>query len=259
MVMLDKLVIGEQNGCPSRKLHLGMNRTDSTLLSGRNHIEWGKNSGALVKLRWQELPDYCSQRRRRATGWARRGRFLLASAAIGMMQAVEDRCGQETSVLRWVWLSGQARVAGQRLMASMFVVIANILIEDLPKAAFVQHDQTIQAFPTDGTDHAFDIGILPRRSECGANLLDAQGLHRLSELGAIDAVVVAQQESRRRIIGEGLDDLESRPISGWVRRHVDVQDSSILVSKKNEYIEHSERDRRHDEEIAGDDLIGVVG
>ena len=144
-------------------------------------------------------------------------------------------------------------------MASMFVVIANILIEDLPQTVLVQHDQMIQAFPTDRTDYAFDIGILPRGAKCSANLFDAHGLHCSTELGAIDAVIVAQQESWCRIVGKSLDDLPCRPIGGWVSRHVDMQDLAITVAKKDEYIKHSERNRRHGEEVAGDDLVSMVG
>ncbi len=93
--------------------------------------------------------------------WARRGRFFSASAAISMMQATEDRRCLQPAILWWVRLSRQGSVALQRLMASLLVIVANIFIENFSQAGFVQHNQAIQAFPTDGADHSFDIGILP--------------------------------------------------------------------------------------------------
>ena len=37
----------------------------------------------------------------------------------------------------WIWRSGQGSIAIQRQMASMFVVVANILIENLPQPFLV--------------------------------------------------------------------------------------------------------------------------
>ena len=67
-------------------------------------------------------------------------------------------------------------------MASMFVVVANILIEDLSQPLLVQHNQTIQAFSTDRADHAFDICILPGGTISSADLFDTHELHYSSEL-----------------------------------------------------------------------------
>ena len=78
------------------------------------------------------------------------------------MQTAEDRRGQEGPIRRRVQPSWPGRIAHQGLMASVAIVVTNILIQNLPQAVLAQHNQMIQAFSADGSDHTFDIGILPR-------------------------------------------------------------------------------------------------
>ncbi len=68
-----------------------------------------------------------------------------------------------------------------------------------------------------------------------------------------------QQESRHGVIREGLAGLLCCPGRRWIGGNIDVQDSSVIVTKKNKDIEHLECDRRYGEEVTGNNLIGMVG
>ncbi len=54
--------------------------------------------------------------------------------------------------------------------------------------SLVDHDHVVDAVPADGTDHSFDVGILPRGAVRGDDLFDSHGLNTQPELGAINAV-----------------------------------------------------------------------
>ena len=78
-------------------------------------------------------------------------------------------------------------------MASVLIIVTDIFIENLPQAGFVQHNQAIQAFPTNGPDHSLDISILPRGSIHSPNFLDAHGPNLSLECMSVDAVVIPEK------------------------------------------------------------------
>src|ERR1700737_3781266 len=63
----------------------------------------------------------------------------------------------------------------------------------------------------DRADHAFGEGVLPGRAWRSENLGEAHALHPSAELATVDAVAIAEEVARRRVIGEGLDDLLRGP------------------------------------------------
>jgi hypothetical protein len=58
---------------------------------------------------------------------------------------------------------------------------------------FVQNDDVVQAFPTEGTDQAFGHGILPRSTRGNEFLFQAQALDSVDEIGAIDGISIPEQ------------------------------------------------------------------
>ncbi len=65
--------------------------------------------------------------------------------------------------------------------------------------SFVEDDDRIQNLSTQATNYALDIGVLPRRSRRGDNLVNAQARHPSLNPIAIYAIAVSQQIVRRRI------------------------------------------------------------
>ena len=91
------------------------------------------------------------------------------------------------------------------------VVVPEVGSETTTKVSFVQNDHVVEKFTADRADHAFGEGFLPGRAWRGENLGEAHALHPSAELATVDAVAIAEEVARRRVIGEGLDDLLRGP------------------------------------------------
>jgi hypothetical protein len=72
---------------------------------------------------------------------------------------------------------------------------------------------------------------------------------------SIDAVIVADQESRSRFFGEGLSDLMGGPLGCGVGGDIEVDDFASVVTQHDEDVEDAERHDRNREEVDGCDLV----
>ena len=88
----------------------------------------------------------------------------------------------------------------------------------------------IETLPPNRTDQPLDVGVLPGRPRRRQHFLDPHTLQTFPEAFAVGAVVVADQVTRRRIVGECLFDLASDPFRGRVERHVEVGDTAAVVA-----------------------------
>jgi hypothetical protein len=78
------------------------------------------------------------------------------------------------------------------------------------------------------------------------------------ELAVIDAVAIAEEVTRRRVIGKRLDDLLRGPGGGGGISHVEVHDLTATMQENHEHVEHPEGRGRYDEEVDGDEVGEVV-
>src|SRR4029450_5874378 len=133
---------------------------------------------------------------------------------------------------------------------------------------FVDHNDVIEAFPSNRADDAFSEGVLPGRSRGDEDLAHSQAFHPPDEHTAVDRVPVAEQVLGRGLFREALDKLVSGPGGGGVVGGVDMDefstvgglaraDSSRVVSKNREPEEKAEGERGDDEEVDGDNLADV--
>ena len=114
---------------------------------------------------------------------------------------------------------------------------------------FTENDDVVQALPPDRSDQSFAERILPRRAWSRDDFLDAHRLDAPGKVDAEDAVAVMNQESGCGFVGEGFDDLLGSPPGGGRGRDVEVQDASTIMGHDQQHVEHTERDRRDDEEV----------
>src|SRR5215831_7992417 len=91
------------------------------------------------------------------------------------------------------------RVLPQRKMRPGLVIVRKIRSQDSAQRTFVEHDHMIQALPAYGTNHALDVGSLPRRPRSRKHFPDLHASDLLSEVGTEDLVVVTQQIPRDTI------------------------------------------------------------
>ena len=75
------------------------------------------------------------------------------------------------------------------------------------EVSLIQDDHVVEELAADGADHAFHEGIPPRGAWCSENLGDEHALHPSSKLAAVDAVAIAEEVTRRRVIRKRLDQL----------------------------------------------------
>jgi len=124
--------------------------------------------------------------------------------------------------------------------------------------SLVQNGYVVEELSADGADRALGKRVLPGRARGCGNLGDADGLHPSAKLGAIDAVVIAEQIAGRRIIGERLDDLPCGSEGGWETRHTEVHNSAAWMEQDDEHVEHTAGRRRHHEEVDRGEIGDVV-
>jgi hypothetical protein len=98
----------------------------------------------------------------------------------------------------------------------------------------VEHNDVIEAFPSNRPDDAFSEGILPGRPRGDEDLAHPQGFHPLDERVAVDGISIAEEVIGRRLFWETLDQLVSGPSDGGVVGNVDVDEFSTVVSKDQE-------------------------
>jgi len=150
------------------------------------------------------------------------------------------------------------RVSIQGQMCPRLVIVVEVVSEDASEVAIVENDAVIKALPADGSDQAFNIRALPRRAVCSHHLLDAHVLDALLKVRPVDAVAISNHEARRRVIGKRLDNLLSRPLARRMRGHVEVHDTSSMMTKNDKDEQNAERRRWNDKEVDGDDVLDVV-
>ena len=101
-------------------------------------------------------------------------------------------------------------------MGPRSVVVGCVAPKHPQEMSFVEHDDVVEALPTDGADQALAIGVLPWRSRCCQHFLDAHRPHSLGDLAGEDLVPVMEQESRPGVVRERLEDLSCCPAQRWV-------------------------------------------
>lgn len=129
------------------------------------------------------------------------------------------------------------------------MVIGKVLAKYSSQRFFVQHDDMIEAFSPYRTYNSLRIRILPRRARRRPDIVHAHGSELISELGAKDSVAVSQEVFRSAVERKCFDDLTCSPGSGGMICYVEVNHSTTVVLKNDEYIEHAKRYRRNGEEI----------
>ena len=175
-----------------------------------------------------------------------------------MMQAADLRSRNDLSLTWRLYFARRRRIAIQRQVRAYVVIICKIQSQNSLQMNFVQYDQVIQTFSTDGADESFSVGILPGRSWRSGDFVDSHAFDAVLEVVAVDAVAIAREKTWCFLVREGVDDLLRSPLGIGIRCYVKMNDSSPIVPKHNENVQHPKRSLRHGQEIAGDDVRNVI-
>jgi len=179
-------------------------------------------------------------------------------ATVPMMQTTDLWNSDDAAGAGGFDLSLDRRISVQRQVGSGIQVVLKVGLQDAPQVSFVDHDDVIEALPTDRTDEAFAIGILPRRSWSDEYFLDAHILDAVLEHIAADAIAMTNQESRHLIEWERFNDLLRRPFRRGMSGDVEVRDLSPIVPQDDEGEKYAKCRRGDGKEVDRDDISNMV-
>ena len=137
-------------------------------------------------------------------------------------------------------------------------VIRQVRGQQPSQMGFVEHDDPVEKLAAEGPYHPFRVRILPWRARGDHHFFDPHVGHPLTERITIDAVSISQQKARRSVKGKGFDNLLCRPLGGWMRRNVEMDDLTLLVTQDEKAIEHPKSQGRHGKEVDGGDIRDMI-
>jgi hypothetical protein len=95
---------------------------------------------------------------------------------------------------------------------------------------FSQHDHVIQAFPTDRSDYAFRVGVLPRRPGRGDDFFDAERFDLPQKSISIDRIAISDQVARCLGRVAGFNELTRCPSGSGMGSDIEVTDMAAIVA-----------------------------
>ena len=130
--------------------------------------------------------------------------------------------------------SSQRSILVQGQVRPKPVVVVGIFAQQFAQMALIDDDQMIQAFPSDRSDQALNISVLPRRTRCSWSIPNSHGVQPLLEDLAKGAVTIANKMARRPVPGKGFGDLMRKPFCRRMRGHADMDQlsSSVMQTTK---------------------------
>lgn len=174
------------------------------------------------------------------------------------MQAAEVRNRDDFAAFRRLDLPRHGRVTRQRQVRSRLVIVGEVITQDPDQVRFVEHDRVVQAFATNRADQPLDVRALPGRAVGNDDLFDAQALDTLAEIRALDAIMIADQEARRGVERERLDNLLGCPTRCGTRSYIEVYDPPTVVPHDEKAVAQARSHRRDHEEVDRGDVSDVV-
>jgi hypothetical protein len=103
------------------------------------------------------------------------------------------------------------RIAIERHVRSVLVVIGDMLADQAEQMHLAKHDQVIKQLAAQCAHPSFRVSVLPRRARRDADLPDAQVVHPRVELAAEDGIAILDQLQRHDVRTDGLHDLLRGP------------------------------------------------
>jgi hypothetical protein len=97
----------------------------------------------------------------------------------------------------------------------------------------VEHDYVVETLSAERANNAFCDGVGLRRVDWRGNRIDADAAGALSEIAAVDGIVIAEQMAWFVAPGRGLDELPPHPGCGRVGRHFDMH--HLAAAMRDEY------------------------
>jgi hypothetical protein len=130
---------------------------------------------------------------------------------VAVVQTTDKRDADHSPRPRKFYFSRERGVRRQRAMGPHVMIVVQEAGQEPSQVRLVQDDHMIQTFPTEGTDQSLHIRVLPRRTRCNQDFLDAHVLELLPDGIPIDRIPVADQVAWRLVKRKGFPKLLDDP------------------------------------------------
>jgi hypothetical protein len=166
-----------------------------------------------------------------------------------------------------IWHDGPSigGVLTQGQVRSGAMIVGKVALQQTTKVPPIQNYHMIQTFTTNRTDQPFRECILPGTPGRGDNFFHGQRVDAATKRIAIDRVTIPNQVPPRitfpKRLGHfrtRLGHLLSRPLCRRMFSDAKVKNSSALMLDDEEDKQYPQANRRHGEEVDGNDLPYVV-
>jgi hypothetical protein len=77
--------------------------------------------------------------------------------------------------------AGLGAILAEREMRLALLVILKVCRQPTPQVLLIEDDDAVETFATERADDTFDVGVLPRRSRRGDDLLDGLRLETIAQ------------------------------------------------------------------------------
>ena len=175
---------------------------------------------------------------------------MMQSADLGNFDHPAKRGRLDRSADRRIFVEGEVR--------SKIFVVLEIIFQDAAQSDFIEDNDVIQAFAAKGTDQPLDIGVLPRAARRSKNFVNAHPLGRLRKLVPVYCIAVTQQISWGSIPREGFEKLPRSPFLSGKGSDGEMKRTSAIMVENQEDEEELEGHRWDEEEVYGDEVLGMV-
>jgi len=90
-----------------------------------------------------------------------------------MVEAADLWSGHDRAADWWRDRPRVGRILRQRQMCPRLVLVRQVQRHDAGQPDFIHDDHMVETFASDGADDSLGVGVLPRRTRGGVDLLDA--------------------------------------------------------------------------------------
>src|SRR5258705_4118088 len=145
-------------------------------------------------------------------------------------------------------------------MRAYLIIILQVRQQYVTEVPLSEHNNVVEAFPSDRTDQPFGTSILPRGAWRRRSVANAHRSKSSDEDIAIGLIAIADQIVRSPFPAESFRNLICNPFCGRMRSDAEPYDLWSAVPHDQQSIEQKTRACRHDEQIHhGDAVVMIVG
>src|SRR5215831_15929100 len=117
-------------------------------------------------------------------------------------------------------------------MRSRPMIITEVTSWNSAQVPLIDHDDMVQAFSANASDHPFRIAVLPRTPSRCRNLPDTHSINSRGEVVSVDPITIPYEVARHSVVGKCLHELLCCPRGSRVFRDIEMQNTSTVRGRR---------------------------